>query len=554
MSTAANSDSGSPLELDAVVVGAGFSGIYVLQRLRDELKMNVKILEAGSRLGGTWNWNTYPGTRVDIAVPHYSFGFEEVGKTWNWSELYPSQEELQAYFQYVDKLMSIRKDCIFDSYVKSASFDQQKAHWIIQTENGLTVVAKYFIPATGSLSKSYIPSWKGLESFQGPIWHSSSWPSEGVDVHGKRVAVIGTGASGIQISQEWAKEASEMFVFQRSPNYCLPMRQEKLDLAKQEQFKKETAAVFSKFRATGISLPWDPPTAKFADKTPEEWEKVLDAQYTLGGMRLWLGAYMCWATDLDANRYLYDFWAKKTRERIHDPVKRDLLAPLEPPYPFGTKRVPLEQDYYEQLDKPHVHLVNTSTDPIAEITPRGIVTESGCLIEVDAIALATGFDAAIGALSKMNIQDTNGVHLGERWKNGVLSFFGIMVPGFPNMFIPYGPQSPATISTAPMMIEFHADWIRDAIRKFEKAGVRWIEPRPEIAQDWREEVQSLCNMTLLPLTNSWYMGANVPGKAKECLYYMGGVDQYVQKCADCLDSDIGKSFLAFPQDEKFWKE
>ena len=534
-----------PLELDAVVVGAGFSGVYVLQRLRDELKMNVKILEAGSRLGGVWNWNSYPGARVDNPSPYYAFDFEEVGKTFTWTELYPAQKEMQAYFDYVDKVMSIRKDCIFNVRVKKAHFDSLKVRWTVETEDGLTATAKYFIPALGGFSKQYVPQWKGIQSFRGSIYHSSAWPSEDVGVRGKRVAIIGTGSTGVQITQEWAKEAGELFAFQRTPNICFPMQQQlKLDSAKQEQFKKETAKIFFRFWATGNMLEFEKAVLKFADQTPEEWEKFLNALYEEGGLRIWVGALADTFTNPEANRFLYDFWAKKTRERIHDPVKRDVLAPLEPLYPFGTKRVVLEQDYYEQFNKPNVHVVDINADPIAEIVPHGIVTESGRLFEVDAIALATGFDVGTGGLSDIDIRGIDDVPIGERWKTGVVSFLGLMVPGYPNLFTPYGPQSPGELSNGPILILFHANWIRDMISKMEKEGIKALEPSPEVALAWREEVLDIGNATLMSQAKSWYYGYNIPGKPKELLYYLTvHFPTYMQKCADPLGVDFEKSFV-----------
>ena len=535
---------GSSLELDAVIVGAGFSGIYVLQRLRDELKMKVKILEAGSRLAGVWNWNTYPGARVDSPSPTYGFDFEEVYKTYNWTELYPGQKEMQAYFEHVDKLLSIRKDCIFNTIVKEARFDQLKSRWTIQTNNGLTVVAKYFIPAVGGLSKQYMPQWKGIESFQGPICHSSEWPSEGIDVRGKRVAVIGTGSTGVQITQEWAKEAKETIVFQRTPNICYPLQKQlKLDPAEQEEFKKKSADMYSKFWATGNTHEKGT-VLYFADRTPEEWEKFLKHLYNEGdGLSLWMLAIADWDTNPEANRFLYDFWARTVRERVHDPVKRDILAPLEPLYPYGSKRVVMEIDYYDLFNKPNLDLVDIRNDPIAEIAPHSIITQTGRFFEVDVIAVATGFDAGAGSLMKIDIRDTNNIPISERWKNGVLTFLGLMVPDFPNMFTPYGPQSPGELSNGSILVLYHACWIRDMIKKMENEGIRSIEPRLEVAQDWRDEVQA--NTTFLAQGRSWYNGWNIPDKPKELIYYIcNDFPYYLKKCSDPLGIDFGKSFIS----------
>ncbi|KAJ5368743.1 uncharacterized protein N7496_008503 [Penicillium cataractarum] len=526
---------GQPLELDAVIAGAGFSGIYILHRLRDELKLNVKILEAGPDIGGTWYWNTYPGARVDCPAPVYAFGIEEVWKNWTWSELYPEQKELGAYFRHVDDVLSVRKDCIFNARITAGHFNPIDGKWTVQTENGITVVAKYFVPAIGFTAQQYVPDWKGLEDFQGTIHHTSTWPQEPVDVRGKRVAVIGTGSTGLQITQEWAKDAAETFVFQRTPNLALPMCQQKLDEHSQRQMRDETADLFDRSRKTSGGLPYESPARKFAEFSPDEIAKILEGLYESGGFRYWAGGYIDLLLNPEGNRAAYDYWAKRTRERIHDPVKRDLLAPLEPPHPFGTKRPSLEQDYYEQFNKPNVHLVNTKAYPIVQLTPQGIMTDDGNIYEVDIIALATGFDATTGGLAKMGIRDVNGVELGERWRDGVLSFQGLMVPGFPNMFLPYSIHAPTPFSNGPVGIEFQADFIRDIIKKIEGEKIKFIDPRPEAAQAWKTEMEFIANMTLFPKTKSWYMGANIPGKKAELLYYFGGIPRYRERCVEAFN-------------------
>ena len=455
---------------------------------------------------------------------------------------------MNAYFEHVAKMLSISNDCIFNTRVTSAEFDVQKARWVLQADNNgqqLTITAKYFLPAVGLSSKQYIPSWKGLEWFQGTICHSSTWPKEGIDVRGKCVAVIGTGATGVQIIQQWAKEASELFVYQRTPNLALRMSQKAFDASTQEQRKEEARMVFANFRESCTNLfPGERPTKAFADLTAEEWEKVLNDRYVEGGFSLGLFSMTDLFVNDEGNRFVYDFWARKTRERIHDPVKRDLLAPLDPPHHFGTKRPSLEQDYYEQFNRPNVHIVNTKADPIAELTPHGIVNESGIFHEVDVIAICTGFDASTGALMDLNIRDINGVDLRERWRNGVSNFLGVAVPGFPNMFVVYGALSPGGFGNSIMLIEWQVDWIRDLIRKIEsmESSGRYLETSPEAAQVWREESMAIANSTLLPQINSWWTGANIPGKEREFLYYLGGLKMYKERCIAALDTNFGKVF------------
>jgi cation diffusion facilitator CzcD-associated flavoprotein CzcO len=527
------------MELDAVIVGAGFSGIYLLHRLRDQLNLNVKIIDAGSDVGGTWHWNKYPGARVDCPAPVYGFNIEEVWKTWNWSEVYPAQHELQAYFQHVDRTLSVSKDCIFNSRVVSAQFDA--SNWTIKTDNGQTMLAKYFIPAVGFASQQYVPSWKGIDSFRGTIHHSSHWPEE-VDVRGKRVAIIGTGSTGVQIVQEWAKEASETFVFQRTPNLCLPMHQKSLDPITQDKMRAETAELFSRCWETAGGLPYDGSSKLFADYSPEECDKALNQLYDEGGFRFWGGAYMDLLLNPEGNRAAYDVWAKRTRERINDPMKRDLLAPLNPPHPFGAKRPSLEQDYFEQFNKPNVHVIDTNAHPIVEVTSCGIVTADGNLHEVDVIAIATGFDASTGSLGSMGICDIDGVDLGKHWRKGVSTFLGLMVPRFPNMFLPYSVQAPTPFTNGPVFIEFQANFIRDMIKKMQSDGIQAVEPHSAAVQDWQAQMETISKMTLFSKAKSWYTGANIPGKPVELLYYYGGIPRYRDACGDAIARKFQESF------------
>ncbi|OQD72563.1 hypothetical protein PENDEC_c020G02735 [Penicillium decumbens] len=536
------SQGANTLEADVVIVGAGFSGIYLLHRLRDQLGLNTKIFEAGSDLGGVWNSNIYPGARLDSGTPFYGFGIEEVYKSWTWSQAYPAQPELREYFEHVDRVLSIRKDCIFNSRVIAASFDPDQAKWTIKTEDGKTAVAKYLIPAIGFAEQEYIPPWKGLDSFEGAIHHSSKWPQKGVEVKNKRVAVIGTGATGIQIIQEWAKEAAELVVFQRTPNFALPMPQKELDPEAQRQMAEDTTNIFEKCRKTPNGMPQPPPTKAFADFTPEEADRIVNHLYDIKGFGLWAGAYIDLLINPEANRFTYDVWAKRTRARIEDPVKRDLLAPLEPPHPFGTKRPSLENGYYEEFNRPNVHLVDVNSHAIQELTAKGIVTDDGHLYEVDAIAIATGFNSTTGGLFKMGIRDTNGVDLEQRWKDGVLTYLGMTVPGFPNMFLPYCVQAPTPLTSGPVFIELQADIIRDLVKKMESEGIRSLEPCETAAQAWRAEILAIGDMTLFPKAKSWYRGANIPGKPVEILYYFAGIPRYLDSCREALGHKFSESF------------
>jgi cation diffusion facilitator CzcD-associated flavoprotein CzcO len=525
-----------PKELDALIVGAGFSGCYLLHKLREDLKLNVKIFEAGSSLGGTWHWNCYPGARVDCPVPGYELSNEDAWKNWTWKEKYPSWEELQEYFAHIDQELSLSKDCFFQSEVVSAQYLPEKQKWVVATKGGSVTFAKYLIPAIGFATKQYIPDWKGLDTFRGKIYHSSAWPKEGVNVKGKKVGVIGTGSTGVQIAQSWAKEAAETYVFQRTPNTCLPMRQEKLD-ASQQKNRQRRLALFADSLTTFGGLPYNNVARNTFDDSPEERKATFERLYEEGGLKLWNASYKDLMIDHAANRELYQFWAQKTRARINDPNLKDALAPLEPPHAFGTKRPSLEQDYYEQFNKPHVHLVDIKNNPISGLQPNGIVTTDGKLHEVDFIAIATGFDSVTGGIKKLGVKDADGLELSQRWNEGIYTYLGLMVSRCPNMFLPYSAHSPSVFSNGPTSIEIQGSWIVQVIKKMESDGIQTIEPKRQAEQAWREEILAVANMTLLPSTKSWYMGSNIPGKPVEPIFYIGGLPRYQQRCAEALNND-----------------
>jgi cation diffusion facilitator CzcD-associated flavoprotein CzcO len=525
-----------PEELDALIVGAGFSGCYLLKKLRDELNLNVKIFEAGSSLGGTWYWNRYPGARVDCPVPGYELSAEGAWKNWTWKEKYPSWEELREYFAHIDHEFSISKDCFFHHEVVSAQFLSKDRKWAVTTQNGRMIFAQYLIPAIGFAAKQYVPDWKGLNTFRGKIYHSSAWPEGGVNVECKKVAVIGTGSTGVQIGQQWAKQAAETFIFQRTPNTCLPMRQEKLDPAEQRKVE-DRLALFTTSRTTFGGLPYNNLPRNTSEDTPEQRQATYERLYEEGGLKLWNGSYKDLMIDHAANREVYDFWAKKTRARINEPELKDLLAPLEPLHAFGAKRPSLEQDFYEQFNKPNVHLVNIKNNPISELRPDGIITADGKLHAVDIIAIATGFDSVTGGIKRMGIKDADGVELSKRWDEGIYTYLGLMVSRCPNMFLPYSAHSPSVFSNGPTSIEIQGSWIVEVIKRMESEGIQEIDVKKQAEQVWRDEILKVANMTLLPTTKSWYMGSNIPGKPIEPLFYVGGLPRYLDKCAEALDNN-----------------
>ncbi|KAL1301880.1 hypothetical protein AAFC00_006061 [Neodothiora populina] len=522
------------LETDVLIVGAGFGGVYLMHKLRDELGFNCKIYEAGKELGGIWHWNCYPGARVDTAVPIYEYSIEKVWKDWTWSEKYPGHEELRKYFEHVEKILDVKKDTAFDTRVVGAQFDNDTGRWVVKTEDGRTAYAKYLINAVGFAAKRHFPDWKGLDSFQGEMHHSSFWPSEGVDVKGKRVAVIGTGSTGVQLAQETAKDAGSVTVFQRTPNLCLPMRQRKLTKEEQDEAKSRYPQIYRDRMTTFAGFDMDFIQRNTLDDTEEERQAVYEKLWEEGGFKFWLATYKDMLFDKKANDQAYDFWVKKTRQRIKDPRKRDILAPLKAPHAFGTKRPSLEQDYYEQLDKPENDIVDVSATPINEFTETGIVTSDGKLREFDVIALATGFDSVTGGMKNMGLKDINGVDLAEKWSTGTWSYLGMTCNGFPNMFFLYGAQGPTAFSNGPSCVECQGDWIVDCLALLRSQKIDYLNPSRDAEEDWRRRVTELSDKTLFPGTSSWYMGANVPGKPREQLNYAGGIPLYEKECREVL--------------------
>ncbi|KAL2040638.1 hypothetical protein N7G274_006617 [Stereocaulon virgatum] len=526
------------IETDVLVVGAGFGGVYLLHRLRDELGFKVKVFEAGKDLGGIWHWNCYPGARVDSPIPVYEYSFPEVWKTWTWSCKYPGWAELRKYFDHVDEVLDIKKDVVFDSAVVAADFDKKSKMWTVKTEDGKVAKCRYYIVATGFAAKRHFPDWKGLETFQGVMHHSSFWPENGVDVRGKRVAVVGTGSTGIQIAQECAKEAKELTVFQRTPNLCLPMQQARLTEKEQQERKEDYAQFFRDRLTTFAGFPFDFIQRDTKDDTPEEREKIFEQLWQEGGFKFWLATYKDMLFDKDANRQHYDFWAKKVRARINDPVKRDILAPLEPYHPFGTKRPSLEQDFYEMFNKPNINVVDIRKNPIREVVPEGLVTADGTLHKFDIIALATGFDSVTGGMKNMGLNDINGIPLSEKWKLGTWSHLGMTCNGYPNMFFLYGAQGPTAFSNGPTCVEVQGDWIIDAIKKMRDEKIDSIEATREAEEEWHTKVQELSKKTLFHTVDSWYMGANIPGKPREQLNYAGGFPEYSRELKETLDGNF----------------
>jgi cyclohexanone monooxygenase len=448
-------------ELDVLVVGAGFAGVYQLYRLR-ALGHSVKICEAGSGPGGIWYWNCYPGARVDTWGPMYQFSREDLWRDWNFSELYPGWRELRKYFEYVDQKLGLSKDIAFNMRVAGAEFDEECRRWAVRVENADSgevthVSARYLVLCTGFGSKPYVPKIKGLETFAGDCHHTARWPQEGLDFAGKRVGVVGTGASGVQVIQECAPEVAHLTVFQRTPILALPMRQRRLDDAANREMKKSYPKRFAMRRHTFGGFDYDFLDRGALDVSDEERTATYERLWEAGGFRPWLGTFNDMFFNAEANATFYPFWRDKTRERIKDPAMAEKLAPPTAPHPWGVKRPSLEQRYFEVFNQDNVDLVDVRENPIERFSPAGVTTADGIEHPLDVLVLATGFDAVTGGITAIDIRDTKGKTFTEAFAAGVRTALGSATAGFPNLFYLYGPQSPSGFCNGPTCAELQGE-------------------------------------------------------------------------------------------------
>ena len=521
-------------EVDVLVVGAGFAGLYQLDHLR-KLGFKVRVYEAGADIGGIWYWNCYPGARVDTHAPIYQYSREDLWREWNYSELYPSWDEVRKYFHFVDQKLDLSRDIRFSTRVTGANFDQERKQWMVRSDDGNSVRARFFVLCTGFGSKPFVPVLEGLDSFAGQCYHTAKWPQEGLDLRGKRVGVIGTGASGVQVIQEASRQAAHLTVFQRTPNLALPMGQRKLDAEAAQRLKEDYPARFKKRGESfaGFDMDFIPQNA--LDVSPEERRATYEKLWAKGGFNFWLATYMDVYGSEEANRTAYDFWRDKTRARIKDPAVAEKLAPIKQLHPFGVKRPSLEQYYYEVFNQDNVKLVDLREFPIERITAKGVTTKEG-LRELDVLVLATGFDSVTGGLTSINIRGTHGVSLKDQWAKGVAAHMGSATAGFPNLLFVYGPQSPSAFCNGPTCAELQGDWIVELLGNLRKRGITRIEATPAADQAWREHNIECSMAGLFTRADSWYMGANIPGKPREMLAYTGGLPAYLQKCKECADN------------------
>ena len=525
---------GDNKSFDVVIVGAGFSGVYQLYRLRDE-GFNVHLIEAGAGLGGIWHWNCYPGARVDTHCQIYQFSRPDLWEDWSWSERFPGWKEMRSYFDYVDKKLDLSKDVSLNTRVSEASFNGSTNEWLLHTDEKGQYRAKFIVLCTGFASKPYQPKIKGLDTFNGIASHTALWPQEGVDFTNKRVGVIGTGASGIQVAQEASKVASHVTVFQRTPNMYLPMGQETYSNADNMAMKNELPDRFKRRAETFGGFDMDLIPTSGLDVSNEEREQTFERLWAAGGFSFWLGNFYDIFSNETVNRAAYDFWLKKTRARIKDPILAEKLAPLEPPHPYGVKRPSLEQWYFDIFNQENATLVSLLDESINEIVPDGIVTSKGTY-NFDIIAFATGFDAVTGGLTSINIVGTDGTTLKEKWAQGVRSHLGLATTNFPNMLVSYGPQAPTGFCNGPSSAEYQGECVIETLLHMRDNMYSKFDVASEAENHWRSHVMELADATLFPKADSWYMGANIPGKPKEMLMYPGGLPAYLNEFRECASN------------------
>jgi cation diffusion facilitator CzcD-associated flavoprotein CzcO len=533
-------DRATSTDLDVVVIGAGFAGLYAVHRLRDRHGLAVRAFEAGSGVGGTWYWNRYPGARCDIESVHYSYSFSEaLQRDWQWSERFSAQPEILRYLEHVADRFDLRRDIQFDTRVTSIVWNDSAGHWTVGTDDGISRTARFVVSGAGNLSIAKKPEFPGIEEFGGEVYATHLWPHEGVDLTGKRVGVIGTGATGIQLIPKVAERAAHLTVFQRTPNYAVPLRNRPTDPVEQEQVLASYPELRVAARNNFLGVPYDQPRpSAVADPEPER-QRVYDKYYGRGGFQMLISTYQDLLFDRAANDTAAQYIRDRITERVRDPELAAQLSPTD--HAYGTKRPPMETDYYETYNRDNVTLVDVRAAPIEAVTSTGLRTADGTERELDVIVLATGFDAFTRALLNMGIVGRDGLTLERKWADGPRTFLGIAVHGFPNLFTLTGPQSAVALYNNPLAIEDHVEFAGDAIRHVLDSGLATIEATEEAERDWGRTVAQLADATLMPQADSWYMGANIPGKPRSCMIYLGGAPAY----RACCDEVVAGGYRGF---------
>jgi cation diffusion facilitator CzcD-associated flavoprotein CzcO len=517
-------------ECDALIIGAGFAGLYQLLCLRDRLGLKVQVLEAGDGVGGTWYWNRYPGARCDSESHCYCYTFsKELFEEWEWSERYPEQPEIVRYLNHVADRFDLRRDIRFGTRVVGARYDEAGNRWTVTTEAGETLAARFLITAVGCLSAANVPNIPGLEDFAGAWYHTGQWPHEGVDFAGKRVGLVGTGSTGIQATPVIAETAAHLTVFQRTANYSVPAHNAPLTPEFKRWMKANHAEIRHVTRANTNGQPFFIEDRSVWDVTPEQRRALYEAAWAKGGLQF-RAAFRDLLFDKEANDTAAEFLKGKIREIVRDPATAAVLADID--HPYAAKRPPIDTGYFETFNRDNVSLVDVRAAPIERITPAGLRT-AHAEYPLDIIVFATGFDAMTGPLLRMDIRGRAGLPLREAWAAGPRTYLGLQVVGFPNLFTITGPGSPSVLTNMPVAIEQHVEWITDCIAHLRAKGLATLEPTEDAVEDWVAQVNAAADATLLPqASSSWYLGANVPGKPRVFMPYAGGMARYRAICDD----------------------
>ena len=533
----------TPEEVDVVVVGAGFSGLYALHRLRRS-GLSVICFEAGDGVGGTWYWNRYPGARVDIESVQYSYSFDDqLQQDWHWPELFSPQEDLEKYINHVADRFELRPMIRFGARVNRMQFDEGIRMWHVSTESGHRVTAKYVIAATGPLDATNIPQFPGLENFQGTLVHTSQWPREGVDYAGRRVGVIGTGSTGVQVVPEMAKDAGHLHVFQRTPVYTVPAHNQPLDSSYERDWKEHYAERRAMMRRhpNALVLPMQGHGSIF-DYTPEQRLKILEEAWQARSGLLFFFLFNDVMRDIEANDVVAEWFRGKIRQIVGDQEVAEMLCPKT--YPLGTKRLSIDSGYYETFNRENVTLVDVRSNPIVEVTPAGLRTTAE-EYDLDVLVLATGFDAMTGSLTRMNVTGLGGVDLADKWADKPWNYLGLMVSGFPNLFMVHGPGGPGVVAQMVTQCEYQIDWFTDLIDHMESHALATVDTTHDIESEWCDELAEVANQTLFPRADSWYAGANIDGKARSFMIWVGGFDVFADRCDEVAANDY-RGFVLKP--------
>jgi cyclohexanone monooxygenase len=516
-----------PRQIDAVIVGAGFAGMFMLHRLRSA-GLDVQVIEAGDGVGGTWYWNRYPGARCDVESMEYSYQFsEDLQQHWNWTERYAPQPEILAYANHVADRFDLRKNIQFDTRVTAAHFNETDNRWLVTTDKDVTLSARFCVMATGCLSSTNLPKFDGLDTFKGEWYHTGLWPHEGVDFTNKRVGIVGTGSSAIQSIPQLAKQAGHLTVFQRTANFSIPAHNRQLEA----DFVAEVKADYPAFRAannlegTCFGSRTEVNDQSVFDASEAELQQHFESKWQIGGFGF-LSAFNDLLETREGNEFAADFVRQKIRKTVKDPVTAELLCPNQV---IGCKRICVDIDYFETYNRDNVALVNVKDHPIERVTEQGLMI-NGEEYAFDCLVFATGFDAMTGSLARMDIRGRDGLALTDKWAAGPRTYLGLSSAGFPNLFTISGPQSPSVLTNMICSIEQHVNWVTDCILSMNERGLTTIEADPQAEDAWVDHVNEIDGETIYPSCNSWYLGANVPGKPRVFMPYVGGLPVYAEKC------------------------